>query len=429
MPDGILPSGTHDRRIDFPAVRLTLVGPALKELGLTEAFADAQSATIGGGIAQRERLRWCDIAVVDVSNLSANVAFELGFRDGAKPGTTIKIAAADPADISPNSDADVLPYDVDDLGVPVQPGRFVAELVSRLATAQVRHHARLSDFIGEWKGLSHAKTDLFRDNVGRDPALSAALAEARSHDDVGRIHAIAESLGPFQCADNAILIDVMLSYRAVGSHAATASFVESLPPLLAAQQMVREQYAFALNRIGRGEEAERILLALVAEYGAQPESCALLGRVYKDRIAESYADAGAWRTRAIETYLRGFESDWRDAFPGINAITQMYQHDSKDPRIAELNPVVAYAVERKIAAGRADYWDYVTLVELAVIGEDQSAARAALDDAIIAPLATEKWMFMTTAATLKNLANAGAPAWTADLQITLRQAAEELGRQ
>lgn len=428
MPDAVM-SPTHlDRLVDFPAVRSRLIGAALNELGITEVFADALSATIGGSSAHRERLRWCEVAVVDVSMLTTDVSFELGFRDAAKPGTTIRIAAASAADTSRQPDADVLNYDVDDAGVAAHPTRFIAALVDRLAVAHVRIEARLTDFIGDWTGLSHAKTDVFRDNVARDAHLSAALAEARRHNDVEQIDAVVQSLGPVQCADNAILIDVMLSYRAVGSHASTASFVESLPPLLAAQQMVREQYAFALNRVGRSEHAEGVLLELVAKHGEQPESSSILGRVYKDRIAAHPEAADTWRKRAIETYLRGFESDWRDAFPGINAITQMYQQDSKDPRIAELNPVVTYAVQRKIAAGRADYWDYVTLVELAVIGEDEAAARAALDYAIVAPLATEKWMFTTTAATLNNLTNAGAPAWTLDLQSTLRQAADKLGR-
>ena len=41
-----------------------------------------------------------------------------------------------------------------------------------------------------------------------------------------------------------------------------------------------------------------------------------------------------------------------------------------DPRQAALLPVVRYAVERKIAAGNGDYWDYATMLELAVLARD-----------------------------------------------------------
>ncbi len=53
-----------------------------------------------------------------------------------------------------------------------------------------------------------------------------------------------------------------------------------------------------------------------------------------------------------------------------------------DPRRGELLPVVAYAVERKIAAGQPDYWDYATRLELAVLGKDEEKAVQALGDAL-----------------------------------------------
>lgn len=56
--------------------------------------------------------------------------------------------------------------------------------------------------------------------------------------------------------------------------------------------------------------------------------------------------------------------------------------DPPDPRRDQLLPVVRYAVERKIESGSGDFWDHMTLAELAVIGSDPGAAQAHLDDAI-----------------------------------------------
>src|SRR5204863_8368128 len=114
----------------------------------------------------------------------------------------------------------------------------------------------------------------------------------------------------------------------------------------------------------------------------------ILGRIYKDRW-EAAANAGdAARARAvlqkaIDAYLRGFETDWRDAYPGVNAVTLMELNEPPDARQQEILPVVTYAVKRRIAAGKPDYWDHATLLELAALGRDEAAAAAALGDALI----------------------------------------------
>src|ERR1035441_8333195 len=83
--------------------------------------------------------------------------------------------------------------------------------------------------------------------------------------------------------------------------------------------------------------------------------------------------------KQIEAYLKGFEADWRDAYPGVNAVTLMELHDPPDPRRMDLIPVVRYSVERRISKGAPDYWDYATLLELAMLASDQQKAFAALD--------------------------------------------------
>jgi hypothetical protein len=70
-----------------------------------------------------------------------------------------------------------------------------------------------------------------------------------------------------------------------------------------------------------------------------------------------------------------------------------------DPARTEILPVVSYAVERKIAAGNPDYWDYATRLELAILGKDEARARAALTTAL--PLIRESWEPETTARNLR----------------------------
>ena len=70
-----------------------------------------------------------------------------------------------------------------------------------------------------------------------------------------------------------------------------------------------------------------MLAEVIAEFGPSSETNGLLGRIYKDRWdlakKEGLPEARALLKSAIDTYLAGFEADWRDAYPGINAVTLM----------------------------------------------------------------------------------------------------------
>jgi hypothetical protein len=168
--------------------------------------------------------------------------------------------------------------------------------------------------------------------------------------------------------------------------------------------MVQEQLALALNRVGRGEEAEQMLTNLLERRGPSSETYGILGRVYKDRWEEALQRGETFLARgfldkAIGAYLHGFEADWRDAYPGVNAVTLMELKDPPDPQREQFIPVVAYAVERRIAAGKPDYWDYATRLELAVLSKDEQRASAALSDALAT--VREVWEPETTARNLR----------------------------
>jgi hypothetical protein len=204
-----------------------------------------------------------------------------------------------------------------------------------------------------------------------------------------------------------------------------------MTPPHAATVLVREQLGLALNRAGQGDEAERVLVRLIEEHGPSSETFGILGRVYKDRW-EAAAQAGDTAVarglldQAIGAYLRGFEADWRDAYPGVNAVTLMELREPPDARRTELIPVVRYAVDRRIATGTPDYWDHATRVELAVLGTNETGAAAALDDALAA--VREVWEPETTAKNLRLIREArerrGEPvAWAAEIEEALRRRA------
>jgi hypothetical protein len=250
--------------------------------------------------------------------------------------------------------------------------------------------------------IARLKTDVFRDRVAYSRRVKQQLADARSTG-VDAVRRVMQGLGAITDVEAGVLIDLLLSFRAVKAWNDMIDLVEQMSEPVARTVMVREQYAFALNRAGKDDRAERVLLDLLEKRGPSSETLGILGRVYKDRWEAAKREGQEARARgllrkAVEAYLKGFEADSRDAYPGVNAVTLMELTDPPDSRRNELLPVVTYSVKRRIAAGKPDYWDHATLLELAVLQKDEKAGLAALDDALAT--VRETWEPETT---LRNL--------------------------
>lgn len=95
--------------------------------------------------------------------------------------------------------------------------------------------------------------------------------------------------------------------------------------------------------------------------------------------------------------MRGFEADWREIYPGVNAVTLLEAQGDSDARSLKdrLLPVVRFAAEQKLRVPRPTYWDHATLLELAVLGGDADTANQIMDDVLSAY--SEPWQPRTTA--------------------------------
>jgi hypothetical protein len=194
---------------------------------------------------------------------------------------------------------------------------------------------------------------------------------------------------------------------------------EGFPTPFQHQIMLREQYAFALNRragtsdaqAGDRENAIDVLEKVLQEQGNSPETLGLLGRIFKDQWSD-LKDIGGRKAKvalnkAIAAYKLGFESDWRDYYPGINAVTLMYLSGDKKhlEEMAKLLPLVKYAVERNMAKQEPSYWDHATVLELAVLENNEQAIDQALD-LLLAIDNVEKWCYQTTKNNIEKLREA-----------------------
>jgi hypothetical protein len=391
--------------INFDAVYRDLILPAIKAAGLEPLRADEEMA---GGIIHKpmfERLILCEYAVADLTTANANVFYELGLRHAVRPASTMLLFGKDagqlPFDVVPLRG---IPYEIGVDGKPDNVAAARAALTERLNEAREQVvDSPVYQLVDGFPDIQRLKTDVFRNQVEYSEHAKKSLAQARKRGLDG-LRAVERDLGKIADLESGIVIDLFLSYRAAKGWREMIELVTKMSPPLAATVMVQEQLGLALNREGRAEEAEKILLDLIAKRGPSSETYGILGRVYKDRweVAANNGNtilAKGLLKKAIDAYLRGFEADWRDVYPGINVITLMELMEPPDLRRERLLPVVAYAVERRIASGKPDYWDYATRLELAVLAKDEDAATNALADALAA--VWESWEPETTARNLR----------------------------
>jgi hypothetical protein len=395
--------------IDFDAVYRDLIQPAIQDADMEPVRADEEMT---GGIIQKpmfERLILCEYAVADLTVANANVFYELGVRHAVRPGCTVLLFANQsrlPFDVEPLR---AMPYRLSGAGVPADVAADRAGIVKRLrasremATKGVATDSPIYQLVEGFPEIDHTKTDIFRDRVLYSLELKERLGRARRQG-IDAVRAIDQQLGDLLSPESGVVIDLFLSYRAVKGWKEMIALGERMPAPLAATVMVREQFALALNRDGQGERAESVLLELIKSRGPSSETYGILGRVYKDRWEAAlkrgdHFEALGLLDKAIGAYLSGFEADWRDAYPGVNAVTLMTLRNPPDLRREQILPVVTYAVERKIATGKPDYWDYATRLELAVLDKNEEKAASALGDALAS--VREPWELETTSNNLR----------------------------
>ncbi len=400
--------------INFDAMYTDVIAPAIAEAGMEPLRADEER--IDGIIHKSmfERLLLCTFAVADLTTANANVFYELGIRHAVRPGSTVLLYAGTsrlPFDVAPLR---AMRYTIAADGTPDKPEVVRTQLVERLG--ETYHRVRttntvvdspiftlIKDFPAVVEHIDPAQIESFQQRVQSVSEIKEQLLDTRGKG-IEAIHAIEQQLEPIANQEPQTLLDLFFAYRSAKAWKEMIRLAENMPASLANTVTVREQLAWALNWNGQSERAERVLQDLLERRGPSSETYGLLGRVYKDRWkaalrAGQHVRAQGLLDQAINAYLHGFETDWRDAYPGINACTLMEIRMPPDARREVLLPVVAYAVERKIASGKPNYWDYATLLELAVLARDEQRAMETLGRVLT--MVHESWWPESTADNLQ----------------------------
>ena len=431
MPFGKKPDPAGGADIDFDCVYKDALEPAIDAAGMEPIRADEERT---GGIIHKpmfERLLLCDYALADLTTANANVFYELGVRHTARPRTTLTIFAKHqpiPFDVNFLRS---LPYDLGKNNAfgDEEAARLRDQLTEKLsdlrdlAVTQAPVDSPLFELLSNWQpgDIARLKTDVFRERAQANEQYKrslAAIREKNKQDDKSaeahaELKAFRDELDALDAVDAVTVVDLMLSYRALGDWDGMIALVNDMPETLKRQVLVREQLGFAYNRrAGRdGNPADRaealqILTDVAEQQGPSSETLGLIGRIHKDEWKEALeADdaivAIGHLDQAINAYRRGFMADQRDAYPGINLLT-LLDIQGETESIAEkerLLPVVRFAVEQRLSGVAPDYWDHATMLELAILENEPKKAMSVLAKAVAA--IREKWEPATTANNLK----------------------------
>lgn len=433
MPFGIKSDVKTATLIDFNQIYEQGIKPGVVKAGLSCIRGDHE--TTGGIIhtAMFARLLLSEFVIADLTSANPNVFYELGIRHAAKPYTTIPIFATlgeIPFDVN---FIRAIPYDLVDGKLTEQSAAALIEAISQriryALEGPTTKDSPLFDLFDDFPGIemSHELTDVFRDRVKYNDQIKDELEAIRNDDEPIEVRQKAlfdkqQSLGDLKALERGILVDLLLSYRAVSGWQYIIDLYPFLPADCQESSIVQQQYAMALNRTdekSNKKQAIKVLEKLIKKKGESAESWGLLGRIHKDfyRITRESKPhkASGHLDNAITAYTRGFECEPADFYPGVNAITLLLQKATDDAkREAErLAPLVAFAAARQGGGESSDYWTVATVFELSAIQQDEIMMTSILSRLLV--LATEAFQPKTTADNLQLILN-----------LTTEQAAKDI---
>ena len=423
MPFGQKPDLKSGVVIDFDQIYNEAIKPAIEKCGL-EALRGDEERT--GGIihsAMFARLLLSEFVVADLTLANANVFYELGIRHAAKPFTTVPIFA----------NVSALPFDVAlvrAVGYQLKKGKLTkaaaqklkSELAKRLCDTMndaATDDSPLFQLIPKFPGidLPEEVTATFKDRI-KDAEefremLSAARSQPTHQEKREALLKVQRDLGDLKTVRRSVLIELLFCFRDAEGFDEMVDLYNAFPDALKDYVVANQQFALALNRRnkpGDREKALGILNELLKNRGPDPETLGIKGRIHKDMYKEAAQakkiTAPAALDDAIGAYTKGFESDPRDYYPGVNAINLLIQKgDAVALKEAErLLPLVSFAVARRGGGSSSDYWDLATALELACIGGDWPLAIRILPRALLA--ATNSFNTQTTLGNLQLLKEA-----------------------
>ncbi|GAB4499606.1 MAG: hypothetical protein OHK003_16170 [Anaerolineales bacterium] len=395
--------GPDGRPFDFNAIYKTLIKPAIEEAGFEPFRADEETASGDILTDMFQRLLLADMVLCDLSIDNANAFYELGIRHALRKRGVAHIQAGRaymPFDIF---NVRTLPYHITEDGVP-DPEFIRSDIksIARLikdtwASDRDMVHSPIYNLLTglkepERKSLqTPLATGFWREYD--DWKQRVTIAQRDKH--IGDILLLTEEIRNPLIREEAIG-EVGKALAKLGRNELALNQYREGVEVNSQNLEFRREEAFHLNRVGRVTEAIVKLEGILADYPKDTISISYLGRIYKEMWTKSWENVRDknkrlklafetyhWLIQSIDIYMKGFQIDLRDYYPGINAFTlstlAIYladRFDSKknpDPDITRIRKMLPglrdtlhFSLESRISLEqeKTDYWTLVSLAEL-----------------------------------------------------------------
>ncbi len=391
MPYGVKPSlkpaGTAaPDQIDFNRLWTAAFEPAIRDMGFDPVRADQD---LGAAIIKEmiERLAISDLVIADVTTPNGNVYYEVGVRHAAHPSHCVMIAADWTRPL----------FDIDQMRqvrypLPAQSidDATAAQIRSILATgvpALARGKSPVYEFLPGYPATDPRLASTFRQTLEALSAFQAEVLAARSLPSPAcSTQALAlrdrfYSGGPLQAA---VGLELLYLLRDCTDWPTTLQFIDSLPPELLQQPLVKEQRALAQSKSGDHHAAIGALRALIDVSGDTSERRGLLGGRFKKLYAaeQDPMRKADYLDQSIAEYEAGMQLDLNDYYPSSN-LARLYRtrgEDGDEDKARVAAAVTSVACERARARGGSDPWLKPTLLGAAFDAGDATRARTLAKD-------------------------------------------------
>lgn len=398
--------GADNQPYDFNIIYNTLIKPALEEAGFESFRADEETSAGDILTDMFQELLLADLVICDLSIDNANAFYELGIRHALRKRGVVHIQAGRaymPFDIF---NVRTLPYHITPEGVP-DPAYIRSDIkaISRMvkdtwASDRDAVHSPIYNMLSGLKEPDRKSlqtplaTGFWREyNEWRE---KVNIAQRQKH--IGDILLLTEEIRNPLIREEAIG-EVGRALANLGRNELALTQYRKGIEVNSSNLEFRREEAFHLNRIGRVDEAIVKIENILTDFPNDSESITYLGRIYKEmwtsawkKIREKdkrlkYAfDSYHWLIKSIDIYMKGFQLDLNDYYPGINAFTlsmivihlvnKFGKGKSTDPDIARirkhitsLQNTLIFGLESKmqIESEKTNYWMLISYAELKLL--------------------------------------------------------------
>ncbi|MCB0103217.1 MAG: DUF4071 domain-containing protein [Anaerolineales bacterium] len=405
-------TGSDGQPFDFNAIYHTLIKPAIERAGFEPFRADEETSSGDILTDMFQELLLADMVICDLSIDNANAFYELGIRHALRKRGVVHIQAGRaymPFDIF---NVRTLPYHITPEGVP-DPAyikndiKAIARLIKDTwATDREMIHSPIYNLLSglkepERKSLqTPLATGFWREYDEWQEKVTVAQRDKH----IGDILLLTEEIRNPLIREEAIA-EVGRALTNLGRNELALKQYREGVHVNADNLEFRREEAFHLNRVGRINEAIVKLENILEDNPKDTKSISYLGRIYKEMWTNSWKKVRDekkrlkqafttyhWLIQAIDTYMKGFQIDLRDYYPGINALTLSYLaihladkfDDKKKPdpditrirqRLPQLESTLQFSLESQMSLeqDKVDYWTLVSMAELRLLISNDKA--------------------------------------------------------